>query len=386
MRHLIQSLAKALGLVLLVLLGAEAGLWLYTDGAFTEPNFYQHDDALRITLIPDSQMRLSYLGVEPYTTVHINSAGFRGEELPVPSTNEVVVIGDSLTFGLGVEYDQTYSALLQEHLGGNRTVLNLGVPSYLMHEQTQIVKQVLTERNPAQIIYALSVGRMLGGQTMPSGARFNFDNGWLIAGKTGNVAVPLPLPNSMMRSSHIVNLIRQTMRDPSREAFTRMIVEQRANELLAKAKRASDERARLQSVGWFELMGPDGSPRSWSTLLPELRSLKATMAGSDTQLTLLLLPQDFVLHEAAWDKYKMAPIDITAVQLLSEDLHATAQAIGLDLVDASDALRTAGPQTTLPRDWHFSPLGHQVIAQVLSEHLASTAHNPVKTQTHRSDR
>jgi lysophospholipase L1-like esterase len=386
MRHLVQSLAKALGLVLLVLLGAEAGLWFYADGAFIEPNFYQHDDALRITLIPDSQMRLSYLGVEPYTTVRINSAGFRGEELPAPSTDEVVVIGDSLSFGLGVEYDQTFSALLQERLGGKRTVLNLGVPSYLMHEQTQIVQRVLTERTPARIIYALSVCRMLGGQTMPPGARFHFDNGWLIAGKTGNVQVPLPLPSSMMRSSHIVNLIRQTMRDPSREAFTRRVVEERADELLAKAERASAERARLHSAGWFELMGPDGSPRSWSTLLPELRSLKASMAGSDTRLTLLLLPQDFVLHEAAWDKYKLAPIDTTAVQLLIEDLHATAQALGLDLVDASGALHKAGPQTTLPRDWHFSPLGHQVIAQVLTDHLTSTADSPVKMQPHRSGR
>jgi hypothetical protein len=219
------------------------------------------------------------------------------------------------------------------------------------------------------VVYAISVGRFLGRLPEAFSGRINFDNGWLIAGKTGNIQVPLPLPGFMMRHSHIVNLIRQNMRDPPREEFTRKIVEMRRMELHKSGMNAKKERSRMESSQWFELMGSDGSPRSWSRLMAHLRDLKKVMAGRESSLTLLILPQDFVLHAEAWEKYGVKPTDMSVVQFLIEDLAASALALGFDVLDASSAIQAAGPTTTLPRDWHFSPLGHQVVAKALAEHF-----------------
>jgi hypothetical protein len=378
MRHLFRSLFQAVGLVFLMLLGVEAGLWMFHQGAFGEPNFYAFDEKRGLRLIPNSKMRLAYLGVTPYTEVHINALGYRGGPHPPPGDDDVVVVGDSLTFGLGVNYDQTFPMLLQEQMGGNTSVINYGVPSFGMDEQTLTLEWVLQQRQPRRVVYPISIGRFLGKPRQSFVGSIQFDNGWLIAGEKGNVQVPLPLPGVLMRHSHIVNLIRQKMRDPIREIFTRKIVQMRYMDLYKNGKSAEKERSRVENSKWFELMGPDGTPRSWSDLTPQLRDLKKLVRGSESGITILILPQDFVLHTSAWEKYGLEPKDMSMVRLLIENFTASATALGFEVVDASGAIEAAGPTTTLPRDWHFSPLGHQVIAKTLGDHFRAQSSEATK--------
>jgi hypothetical protein len=96
------SLLRALGLVTLVLLVGEIVVTAWNRGAFSEPNFYQGDAGLGLRLIPKSSMRLAYLGVEPADEVNINSEGYRGGEFPPAADSDIVVVGDSLSYGLGV--------------------------------------------------------------------------------------------------------------------------------------------------------------------------------------------------------------------------------------------------------------------------------------------
>jgi len=382
MKHLFRSLFQAVCFVFLALIGLEGGLWVFHQGAFGEPNFYEDDEELGLRLIPNSKMRLSYLGVTPYTDIRINDQGFRGGPHPPPGENDVVVMGDSLTFGLGVNLEETFPALLQEQLGGDSVFINYGVPAYQMYEMNILLERILQERQPHHVIYAITVGRFLGRMRTGIIERADFDNGWLIAGGKGNVQVPLPLPGAVMRHSQIVNLIRQTMRDPPRKEFTRRIVQLRHKELKEKGKAARDERTRLENRSWFELVGSDGRARSWSQLMPPLRDLKKIMEGRASDLTLVILPQDVVLHDESWKKYDLEPADMSLVQFLTEDLVASASALGFNVLDTSDAIRTAGPKTTLPRDWHLSTLGHQVVAKEIADHFAQTASgvqaNPVK--------
>ncbi len=65
-----------------------------------------------------------------------NSQGLRGPDLPPappPGVTRVACVGDSITFGHGVEDDETYPAVLQQLLrrdGGAFDVLNAGVQGY----------------------------------------------------------------------------------------------------------------------------------------------------------------------------------------------------------------------------------------------------------------
>jgi lysophospholipase L1-like esterase len=66
----------------------------------------------------------------------INSMGFRGPEVRAErqvGTMRIVILGDSFTFGQGVNYPASYPAVVQDQLGAagiQAEVLNLGVPGH----------------------------------------------------------------------------------------------------------------------------------------------------------------------------------------------------------------------------------------------------------------
>jgi lysophospholipase L1-like esterase len=75
------------------------------------------------------------LVVDAPTTVAINSLGMRAPEVGAkqPDERRVLVLGDSVVWGYGVQAEQTFAALLQQRLGegGRRVVVgNAGVPGY----------------------------------------------------------------------------------------------------------------------------------------------------------------------------------------------------------------------------------------------------------------
>ena len=369
MRRLLLSIAKALGLVVLVLLVGELVVTVWNRGALPGPNFYQEDAELGLRLIPGSSMRMAYLGVEPASEVRINSEGYRGGEFPSPADSDIVVIGDSLSFGLGVSDDEVFAVKLEGLMDDGSHVINYGVPSYGMHEQTLVLKEVLTKRSPRHVIYAISVGRFMGVEPSPLGGEIVAENGWLIPFENEIVEVPFRLPGPVLRWSQLVSIFRQHFRGLDREAMARKVITMRIKALMSNVERARQERQKMKEAGWLVLQAPDGSPRSWSKLTPQLRALKKALGGRAIPVSILILPQDVQLSAAVWAKYGLAPQDTAPLQILVEDLVATGEALGFSMIDPTSALQMISPGATLPRDWHFSVAGHRVIAEVLQEHL-----------------
>jgi hypothetical protein len=74
------------------------------------------------------------------TRVDTNDLGLRGPDIALekgPATYRIGVFGDSVTFGIGVDYEDTYGAVLEKMLrthvtsnGGTVEVINFGVPAY----------------------------------------------------------------------------------------------------------------------------------------------------------------------------------------------------------------------------------------------------------------
>ena len=64
--------------------------------------------------------------------ISVNPSGYRGRELPLPKTGDgtrLVVLGDSIAFGLGVHDEETFSSLLDSRDNGFE-VVNLAVQGY----------------------------------------------------------------------------------------------------------------------------------------------------------------------------------------------------------------------------------------------------------------
>lgn len=83
--------------------------------------------------------------------VSTNSRGFRGPELSEAEGFRVVCLGDSVTFGWGVPYAQSYPALLAEELGVE--VVNTGVPAMKPQSIAAFAEGALPALEPDLVLF-----------------------------------------------------------------------------------------------------------------------------------------------------------------------------------------------------------------------------------------
>lgn len=178
-------------------------------GAFPHLNLYMPDKELGVRLIPGESMLLSF-GGNPVTTVRINQAGFRGAELPAPGPNDVVVVGDSQVFGLGVEENETFSARLQALLPNNAQVINAGVPTYGPPEYDKVLADLLEKRKPKRVVYVVNFANDLLEAQRPNAQRHAVWDGWAVRLETAPSHVAgFPGRDFLFRKSHAVFALRK---------------------------------------------------------------------------------------------------------------------------------------------------------------------------------
>ena len=102
--------------------------------------------------------------------VQTNSLGFRENEYPLqrrPGVRRIVVLGDSFTFGNGVEFEQTFSKRLEARLNRSAEryeVINFGVPGYNTTLELATWREVAARFHPDLLIlgYVLNDTEQLG--------------------------------------------------------------------------------------------------------------------------------------------------------------------------------------------------------------------------------
>jgi hypothetical protein len=125
------------------------------EGAFPHVNFYVPDSELGVRLEPGATMTFR-LRSNPLSTINVNAQGYRGADWPAAGDREgeIIVLGDSQVFGLGVEDGETFSAKLAEITG--RPVLNAGVPTYGPPEYLALAGELLDQRKPAVVVLTVN--------------------------------------------------------------------------------------------------------------------------------------------------------------------------------------------------------------------------------------
>ncbi len=203
---------QLLGGTLLGLVLAE-GLFRYADdGAFAHVNFYVPDATLGVRLAPGATERIAF-GGNPVTTVRVNAEGYRGADWGPPTDGEIVVIGDSQVFGLGVDEDQTASAVLAATLG--RPVRNAGVPTYGPTEYLAVLEETLAARHPSAVVLVLNFSNDPFEVNTPNTERHAVWDGWAVRKETAPDAVfEFPGRRWLMSRSHLVLAVRRAWWTP----------------------------------------------------------------------------------------------------------------------------------------------------------------------------
>ena len=236
-RYARRTLAVGLGLGL-GLGVTEIALRHRDHGAFPNLHTYRPDALLGVTLTPGDHQRYgrAELGT---TNVRINRDGYRGEELPRRSHDEVLMVGDSQVFGLGVDDDETAAAGLADRL--STSVVNAGVPSYGPLEYVEVARTLAAARRPTVIVVVLDLATDSLELDVPARDRVTAMGGWLVGkGSTENVT-QLPFDDAL-RDSHVRFALRQ-LEAPAHHAISSP---SSLPVLAAKTRAAYDRAARFE--------------------------------------------------------------------------------------------------------------------------------------------
>ncbi len=124
-------------------------------------NFWQYDEKVGWKHVPGAIGRFSSYGFD--TLVQINSHGFRGPERDYVRDGEVgrvLVLGDFMTFGSGVEYEEMLTTILERRLP-NVEVINLGVSGYST-DQELLLYQGVGRKYGADVVIVVVAGNDFG--------------------------------------------------------------------------------------------------------------------------------------------------------------------------------------------------------------------------------
>jgi hypothetical protein len=181
----------------------------------------------------------------PVTSVRINRDGLRGADLPPPRDAEIVVVGDSQVFGLGVEEHETASAELARVLGG-APVINAGVPTYGPPEYNAVVEDLLAKRPVKTVIYVVNLVNDLFEASSPNVERHAVWDGWAVRKETAPESIrAFPGRELLFGRSHLVYALRSYLHARGPALDDRGFAsEGTVADLVGAARRAEGERAR----------------------------------------------------------------------------------------------------------------------------------------------
>ncbi|MBW8907344.1 MAG: hypothetical protein JF611_17080 [Betaproteobacteria bacterium] len=142
---------------LIALAGAEAYL-RSTIGPMREGQLFEYRaDSKRLKVMKPG-MHMNIYGVE----VQTNDLGFRDNRARVPPKApgefRIIVLGDSFTFGPGIDYEHLYTSLLREHLQRRHpqvTVINLAVEGYNIIQYAAVLEEVGLSLEPDALLVSL---------------------------------------------------------------------------------------------------------------------------------------------------------------------------------------------------------------------------------------
>ncbi len=142
----------------IALLALEAGLRLLSPGY--SPLFldiYRIEDDGQVGLIPERERR--HTSAEWSVDVDINQEGLRDYPGPRPPGTNVLAIGDSFTFGWGVELEDAFPSVLERHLKSARiNVVKAGMPGTGTTDQLEWLRRHGDRYDPRLVLLGFYVG------------------------------------------------------------------------------------------------------------------------------------------------------------------------------------------------------------------------------------
>ncbi len=290
----------------------------------------------------------------------VNREGFRGTDAQ-PQDVDYAIIGDSFSFGLGVNDDETFTALLNSNSEVGRVFRNYSVPGYSTDQQLLLLHR-LKDAIRSEVILVVYLGNDIFDnmrdyplQAEHAKPYFKLDSGKLAL---HNTPVPLAPKPALARKDSVSSIVLGETR--SSHAFSDWLAGleiSRRLGLFQKNVRLSDEAMAQRFSDSLEL---------FSRLVLEIDKI---VTENNARLNVVLLPGRSYVEQPAslsaqyqeyFRRYTMSFFATSNIQLMDLASHLR------DLHDNGEK------NMYYPNEGHLTPLGHQHVAQYLAEKITNT--------------
>jgi hypothetical protein len=258
-----------------------------------------------------------------------NSQGHRGPVLPLSNRYgkpNVVVLGDSFTFGYGVADGQEYPALLRQRLAGSHGVVNLGTGGWGLTQELRRFYELGRQYEPRVVVLQFTGNdpsdNLLYPVTAVEGGRFAFHD----RDETQVISiVKRLLSDSILQHSHLYALAR-----------AHLYYFMRGHEIAATAVPAADSDTPVEEQVYLRLLD--------------------TFAGdlASRGVRLLIIPVED--HLTAFPRIRAGMLSLQARGLAR-------------FIDLDELFRTA-PHERSP-EGHWGPASHRSVADALAQEIAT---------------
>ena len=264
---------------------------------------------------------------------HLNRSGYRDGE-PQPGTRRIVLLGDSVSFSLGVDQDKIYPALLEKRLGPSWDVVNLAVFAYNTADERATLQEEGLKLRPELVILQFymndfSVPAPDGSKPKPPGLLTR------LAALKNRLVYKSALYRRLYQAG--TGLTFHLLHDVRRRRFPESL-------------NADEPRHKL---AYLAATGDDAAVAAFR----EIREIHRLTWAAGARLLVVLSPDEVQLFTPRYDA-------------INKRFRAFCRRERIGLFDPLPALRADPDPVRLLNDGvHYSPEGHAVIARLLHEEL-----------------
>lgn len=276
-----------------------------------------------------------------------------------------VVVGDSFTFGFGVDDTSTFVHRLDRAAPGGHAFGNAAIPGYSTDQQAlQIAQQILPLR-PRRVLLAVYLGNDLLGNLRPVPLQVRLPKPFFEAQGAELLLRNVPVPTRAADPASTGGLLDAVLGpDPARWPW-RIRLEQQS------------ELFRLLSL---TVLPSAGSVAGLAERLHPALQLFGLLVGK-IRRDCAAAGCDFAIVLLAGRSHALQPGSLSAQyqEVLRLGARQEARTRGIPVLDAAAAVREAAPTATtpwfFPHDGHLTAAGHQAVADILIRQLAPQGGN-----------
>ena len=288
--------------------------------------------------------------------VSFNAAGYRGRELSLPKSRDrtrVVVLGDSIAFGLDVSDDEAFTHLLDARDNGIEAA-NLAVQGYGPDQELLVLMNQGLHLDPDVVVLASCLGNDLAEAMLPVS---------LYDGRT-------PKPRFQLVDDHLV-LDGSNLRQSAWRRGQQWLSDY--SHLFNRVLALDPGPGESPAAPWRDRKREGLQDKEYALRLnlAIVRRMDAACRERGITFILAAFPHELSYESKPW---------------LAERFLESAQAEGITVVDMAARFAALGQSfaaISLDGVGHLRPVGHVIASQVLESEIAAHAHTPTATSANR---